>query len=122
LNESIRVQDGDEGGIGLDQGHATAGTEDDDPDRDPVNDPDRDDPDDTNEPDGAAATRRGWILQQLAAGKALRGPDVARQLKCSPATAKRDLQALKDADKIEFVGAPRTGYYRLKAPPAQTDD
>ena len=65
-------------------------------------------------PDDAAGTRRVWILQRLTAEYQLQAPDVAGQFKCSVKTAQRDLQALKEARIIEFVGAPRTGHYRLK--------
>jgi DeoR/GlpR family transcriptional regulator of sugar metabolism len=42
---------------------------------------------------------------------------LAEQFKCSVKTAQRDLTALKDEGKIEYVGASRTGYYRLCQPP-----
>lgn len=67
-----------------------------------------------------AAARREWILQQLAEGVELKAPNVANQFKCSVKTAQRDLTALKDEGKIEYVGAPRTGYYQL-CPPPKTD-
>lgn len=62
---------------------------------------------------GAAAKRRAWILEQLAAGKHLQAPHVKKRFTCSRKTAERDLQRLKNEGRIEFVGAPRTGYYRL---------
>jgi hypothetical protein len=78
-----------------------------------VRDPDvRDVP---NVPDDAATPRRAWILQRLADGRQLQAPAVARHFKCSVKTAQRDLTALKEEGKIEFVGAPRTGYYRLRS-------
>ena len=54
-------------------------------------------------PDNAAA-RREWIIQQLAEGVELKAPNVADQFKCSVKTAQRDLTALKDEGKIEYVG------------------
>jgi hypothetical protein len=66
--------------------------------------------------DDASAVRRSWILQELAKERQLKAPDVAEQYSCSVKTAQRDLTALKDEGKIEFVGAPRTGYYRLCCP------
>jgi hypothetical protein len=63
-----------------------------------------------------AVTRRDWILQQLANGVELKAPAVVEQFKCSVKTAQRSLTALKDEGKIEYVGAPRTGYYRLCQP------
>ena len=73
----------------------------------PANDLDRDDP---------AATRRPWILQELGKGRQLKAPDVVEQFSCAVKTAQRDLAALKDEGKIEFIGTPRTGYYRLCQP------
>ena len=64
-------------------------------------------------PDDATA-RRAWILQQLANGVEMKAPMVADQFKCSVKTAQRDLTMLKDEGKVEFVGAPRTGFYRLR--------
>lgn len=65
----------------------------------------------------ASATRRAWILQQLTDGVKLKAPDVAEPFKCHVKTAQRDLKLLKNEGKIEHVGAPRTGYYRLCQPP-----
>ena len=67
--------------------------------------------------DDASASRQSWILQQLTEHVKLKVGDVARHFKCSERTARRDLTALKDEGKIEYVGAPRTGYYRLCQPP-----
>ncbi len=67
--------------------------------------------------DDAAGKRRAWILQRLDESHELQSPAVVKQFKCSLKTAQRDLQALNAEDKVEFVGAPRTGYYRLKDPP-----
>jgi hypothetical protein len=63
--------------------------------------------------DAEAERRREWILQQLAAGTRLKAPDVVKQFKCVVKTAQRDLKALKDDDRIEFIGSPKTGYYVL---------
>ena len=64
----------------------------------------------------AADSRRAWILKRLDEGHELQAPAVAKQFNCSVKTAQRDLQALKEEERIEFVGAPRTGYYRLCRP------
>lgn len=64
--------------------------------------------------DAPAKARRSWILEQLRGGAQLKAPEVARQFSCSVKTAQRDLAALKDAEIIEFAGAARTGYYRLR--------
>lgn len=65
--------------------------------------------------DDEAARRREWIIEQLKAGVQLKAPSVASHFKRSKKTAQRDLDALRDEGKIEFVGDPRTGYYRLVA-------
>ncbi len=66
--------------------------------------------------DDAATARRAWILQELTKERQLKAPDVAEQFSCSVKTARRDLTALKDEGRIEFVGAARTGFYRLCQP------
>lgn len=58
-----------------------------------------------------AARRREWIIEQLKAGVQLKAPLVASHFKRSKKTAQRDLDALRDEGKFEFVGDPRTGYY-----------
>jgi hypothetical protein len=63
--------------------------------------------------DAPAKARRSWILEQLREGAQLKAPEVARQFSCSVKTAQRDLAALKYEGTVEFVGAARTGYYRL---------
>src|SRR5262245_6824902 len=63
--------------------------------------------------DEEAEKRRAWILHQLAAGVQLKTPHVAKQFSRSNKTAQRDFDALREEGKIEFVGDPRTGYYRL---------
>jgi hypothetical protein len=73
--------------------------------------------DDVRDVRDASAARRAWILQQLADGVQLKAPAVAEHFKCSVKTAQRQLTALKDEGKIEYVGAPRTGYYQLRPPP-----
>jgi biotin operon repressor len=62
---------------------------------------------------GTVSKRRMKILENLADGRQLRLPSIASQLSCSERTARRDLDALRAAGVIEFVGPPRTGYYRL---------
>jgi hypothetical protein len=61
-----------------------------------------------------SAKRQEWIISQLRVGIKLGRPDVVRQFGCSLKTAERDLQALKDRGLVEWVGSPRTGYYRLR--------
>ena len=46
-------------------------------------------------------------------GAKARAGCVAKQFGCSAKTAKRDLAELRERGLVEFVGAPRTGHYRL---------
>ncbi len=71
---------------------------------------------DPHVPDVAVNERRIWILDQLEQGIQLRTPMVARHFGCSKKTAKRDLAALKEEGKVEFVGHARTGFYRIRGP------
>lgn len=91
------------------------------PDRDTGRDPD--DPDarshdtDGREPDaGGGGERRRHIVALLRANRGLQAPAIAGRLRCSLATAKRDLGALTRDGVVEFVGHARTGHYRLIAP------
>ncbi len=67
--------------------------------------------------DDAAGKRRAWILQRLDGSHELQAPAVAEHFKCSVKTAHRDLQALKEEGLIEFLGASRTGHFRLQKTP-----
>lgn len=58
-------------------------------------------------------TRKAWILEQLTVGKKLKAGSVADHFNCSMRTAERALTTLKNQGVIEYVGNPRTGYYRL---------
>ena len=58
--------------------------------------------------------RRGRLLEAVSTGRKLRVPALADELGCSERTVKRDLDALRD--QIEFVGAPKTGYFRPRQP------
>lgn len=60
--------------------------------------------------------RQKWILDELSAGRKLRIADVEKELSVSNPTARRDLAALKAQGQIEFVGKPKTGYYRRCQP------
>ncbi len=83
---------------------------------DPVNDPVTDDG--AGQPKVVVLNaRHKWALAALRAGRQVRRKDIEREFKVSRATAKRDLADL--GDQIEFTGAPKTGYYRLKQPPRQ---
>jgi len=56
--------------------------------------------------------RQRWFLEQLAARKQIRASDLAAYWSISEKTAKRDIAALKGKGLIEFVGAPKNGFYR----------
>ncbi|QDU27732.1 HTH domain protein [Anatilimnocola aggregata] len=58
--------------------------------------------------------RQTWILKELAKGRPLNAPNVAKHFGCSVKTVQRDLNALKKAGKVEFVGTSRSGIYRLR--------
>lgn len=66
-------------------------------------------------PDDEAARRQRWIIEQLVAGVRLKAPIVAAHLKRTKKMAQGDFDALREEGKIESVGDPRTGYYRLVA-------
>ena len=57
--------------------------------------------------------RQQWILVQLAGGSNFKAADVAEHFNVTPMTAKRDIADLKKRGLIEFIGAPKTGRYRL---------
>jgi hypothetical protein len=87
------------------QGHVTSNADAVDPLSGPVSGPvcDSDDP---------VTARRKRVLQAVIDGQKLRAPGIAKQVGCSVRTAKRDLEALNS--KVEFLGSPRTGHYRLR--------
>jgi len=64
--------------------------------------------------DVPANVRRNQILTALAGGSELRIATIAKELRCSTKTVKRDLEALKDEHPIEFVGPAKTGHYRIR--------
>ncbi|MFO8013232.1 MAG: response regulator [Phycisphaerae bacterium] len=93
-----------------------------DPQNDPQSDTQTDPQNEPNDPQSGEASdgdvaglneRQRWIWAQLKAGVKLRNGDVAAEFGRSPSTIKRDLQGLKRTKGIEFVGAARTGYWRL---------
>jgi len=57
--------------------------------------------------------RQQWFIAQVVAGRQSGWADLAEQWQVSRATAKRDIADLKARGLIEFVGARRTGFYRL---------
>ncbi|MCL2648249.1 MAG: response regulator [Phycisphaerales bacterium] len=67
--------------------------------------------------DDPSVQRQSQILTLLATGERLRGPGIADKLRFSPTTAKREVESLKAQGKIEFVGAAKTGYYKIVPSP-----
>ena len=64
-----------------------------------------------NEP---ISERQRWLLVQLSEGQQLKPHDVTAHFGIAEKTAKRDIADLKARGLIEFVGARKTGFYRLK--------
>ena len=58
--------------------------------------------------------RQRWFLQQLQLGHRVSPEDIAQYWKKSVATVERDIAGLRKQNLIEFVGAPKTGHYRIK--------
>ena len=58
--------------------------------------------------------RQQWLLAQLADGKRFNVDNISTHWKTSESTAKHDIADLKKRGLIEFTGASKTGYYRLK--------
>jgi len=58
--------------------------------------------------------RQQWFLKQIAQGKKVKASQLASNWKVSTKTAKRDISELKERDRIEYVGVPKQGYYRIK--------
>jgi len=57
--------------------------------------------------------RQKWFLEQLSAGQKIRASALANHWGTSHKTAKRDISDLRRKGLIEFVGAPKTGFYRI---------
>ncbi|MCI0333341.1 MAG: response regulator [Planctomycetes bacterium] len=110
LRDWITVQDGDGKNASDNQGQVKIDV----PNQAETDVPNGSSLDDPNVLNDDAAVRRDWIIQQLVQDRKRRAPDIQQKFGCSLKTAKRDLKALKDEGRIEFVGSRRTGYYRLK--------
>ena len=59
------------------------------------------------------ASRRQRILELLGDGGKLRSTCIANHLGCSLKTVKRELETLRLAGRIEFIGPSKTGTYQL---------
>lgn len=58
--------------------------------------------------------RQRWFLQQLQLGHRVSPDEIAQHWKKSVATVERDIAGLRKQNLIDFVGAPKTGHYRIK--------
>lgn len=68
----------------------------------------------TNVPENVPTNdRQRWYLEQLSAGNRYRAPDLSTYWGVSLKTAKRDIADLKRKGVIEFIGAPKNGFYRI---------
>jgi CheY-like chemotaxis protein len=67
----------------------------------------------TNGREGSSASRQDKILDLLRDGAKLRSTAIALALDCSLKTVKRELDSLRLAGQIEFIGPNKTGTYQL---------
>jgi len=70
---------------------------------------------DPTEIEDTPASRRQRILELLGDGGKLRSTCIATHLGCSLKNVKRELETLRLAGKIEFIGPNKTGTYQLVA-------
>ncbi|HEY4311730.1 MAG TPA: hypothetical protein VGN12_19950 [Pirellulales bacterium] len=63
-----------------------------------------------------SSLRQEWILAQLSLERRLKARNVADRFKISRKTAERDLTALREGGRIEYVGSRRNGCYRIRRP------
>ncbi|MFN9988241.1 MAG: hypothetical protein ACK52S_22025, partial [Pirellula sp.] len=70
---------------------------------------------DPTEIEDTPASRRQRIMELLGDGGKLRSTCIATHLGCSLKTVKRELETLRLAGKIEFIGPNKTGTYQLVA-------
>ena len=66
-----------------------------------------------NVPKNSLSERQAWFLILLQRTAAARAEDIAAHFKVALKTARRDIEGLKIAGKIEFVGTRRTGNYEI---------
>ena len=59
--------------------------------------------------------RQKWFLNQIGKGVQVSSSELSAQWDISQKTAKRDIADLKQKGLIEFSGASKNGYYRLKS-------
>lgn len=66
-----------------------------------------------HKPTNGLNERQSWAMSQLKKGGQLQIRQVIDRFGCSSATAKRDLNSLKTAGLVRFVGSARAGHYQL---------
>ena len=66
---------------------------------------------------GTVNERQRWFLAQLYRGNRVTWREIAQHFQVSQSTAKRDIAGLQAKGLVEFVGAPKTGSYRLREQP-----
>lgn len=58
--------------------------------------------------------RQIWFLKELEKGKKLKAYHLTKHWGFSEITSRRDIKPLMKHNLIEYVGSPKTGYYRIK--------
>jgi CheY-like chemotaxis protein len=77
-----------------------------------IRDKRKEEPKEDNHED-SSINRRDRIVELLRDGAKLRSNSIASELGCSLKTVKRELEALRLAGRIEFIGPNKTGTYQL---------
>lgn len=67
----------------------------------------------SNVPNNPLNARQAWFLIRLQSAPSARAEDIAEHFKVAIKTARRDIEGLKMAGKIKFVGTKRTGKYQV---------
>ena len=65
--------------------------------------------------DAPANKRQKWFLKQIGKNIRVSSSDIAAHWGVLQKTAKRDIADLKQKGLVEFLGAPKNGYYRLRS-------
>lgn len=66
-----------------------------------------------NVPNRFLNERQAWFLILLEGADKARAEDIAAEFRVSIKTAKRDIEGLKTAGKIQFIGSKRSGRYEI---------
>lgn len=57
--------------------------------------------------------RQQWFLDQVASSKRVSATELADHFGITTRTAERDIEKLRDAGVVEFMGPPKTGRYQI---------